>query len=252
MTEVFGTVYASTYDALYSDKDYAAEVQLIESIFKKYGPGNLRTILDLGCGTGNHLLPFLRKGYDVIGIDRSHSMLTQVLRKAAGSARFIQADIRNVHLKFKCDAVLMMFAVLGYQLENNDVLAALRTARRHLEPTGLLLFDVWYGPAVLSQKPADRMKIITLPDAKILRTASSDLNIRKHVCTVTYHLWELREDSELIEIEEKHSMRYFFPAELDLFLSSVGFRMLRLGAFPDIEKEPDESSWNVMGVARAI
>ena len=60
----------------------------------------------------------------------------------------------------KFDAALMMFAVLGYQVENDDVLAALRTARRHLEPGGLFIFDVWYGPAVLHQRPSERVKII--------------------------------------------------------------------------------------------
>jgi hypothetical protein len=51
----------------------------------------------------------------------------------------------------------MMFAVLGYQGENDDVLAALKTAHRHARPGGLFLFDVWYGPAVLHERPSQRV-----------------------------------------------------------------------------------------------
>jgi len=40
-----------------------------------------------------------------------------------------------------------MFAVLGYQLENKDVLAALQTARQHVRPGALFIYDVWYGMA---------------------------------------------------------------------------------------------------------
>jgi hypothetical protein len=40
--------------------------------------------------------------------------------------------------------------------------------------------------------------------------------------------------------------------ELDLFLRSSGFCLVRLGAFPSIERDPDETTWNVLGVARAV
>ena len=53
----------------------------------------------------------------------------------------------------------MMFAVLGYQHTNADVLDALATARAHLDVGGLFAFDVWYGPAVLSERPSERVKV---------------------------------------------------------------------------------------------
>ena len=37
MTEVFGADYADSYDALYADKDYGAECDLVEEIFKRGG-----------------------------------------------------------------------------------------------------------------------------------------------------------------------------------------------------------------------
>jgi hypothetical protein len=47
-------------------------------------------------------------------------------------------------------------------------------------------------------------------------------------------------------------VRYFFPRELELFLEQSGFAPMRLGAFPEIEQEPSETTWNVLGVARAV
>ena len=147
MSHVFASVYADAYDVLYRDKDYAAECDLIKHLFQTYGDGAIREILDLGCGTGSHALPLSRQGYGVVGVDRSADMLTHAQRKAVnsqsnGRAVFRQGDIRSIDLERHFDAVLMMFAVLGYQLENSDVLSALRTARRHLRPGGLLIFDV--------------------------------------------------------------------------------------------------------------
>jgi hypothetical protein len=54
------------------------------------------------------------------------------------------------------------------------------------------------------------------------------------------------------EIQETHRMRYFFPLELSFFLDSSGFSLERLGAFPKFDDEPDETTWNVVAVARAV
>jgi SAM-dependent methyltransferase len=257
MTEPFGSVCADCYDALYGDKDYEAECDLIERLFKTYGDGQIKSVLDLGCGTGNHAIPLIRRGFEVIGVDRSESMLAQAREKAVQLNRslpvaFKHADIRSADLGRQFDAVLLMFAVLGYQLENADVLAALRTAHRHLRPEGLLLFDFWYGPAVLSQRPSERTKTIPTADGKIVRVSSSDLNTSRHTCTVHYRLQKFAAERLLSDAEEEHTVRYFFPLELELFLESAGFEPLRLGTFPEFDREPDENSWNALFVARAV
>jgi len=254
MSEPFGSVYADCYDAIYQEKDYEAECDLIERLFKTYGNGQIKTVLDLGCGTGNHALPLSLRGFEVIGVDRSASMLAQARKKAGPAERdtFYQADIQSVDLGRQFDAVLLMFAVLGYQLDNAGVTAALRTARRHLRSGGLLLFDVWYGPSVLFLRPSERVKTIPTSTGKLLRTSLSELHTNRHTCTVRYHLGKFDTERLLSETEEEHTVRYFFPLEINSFLESTAFTPVRLGAFPDFERDPDEKSWNVLCVARAV
>jgi SAM-dependent methyltransferase len=254
VSEPFGTVYADCYDALYQEKDYEAECDLIERLLRTYGDGNISSILDLGCGTGNHAIPLSARGFEVIGVDRSESMLAQARKKAAPAERdaFYQADIQSLNLGRQFDAALLMFAVLGYQLDNAEVTAALRTARRHLRSGGLLLFDVWYGPAVLFERPSERVKTIPTLTGKISRVSSGELDTSRHVCTVRFHIWKFDAERLSSETEEEHTVRYFFPLELNLFLESTGFNLTRLGAFPVFEHDPDEKSWNVLCVARAV
>jgi SAM-dependent methyltransferase len=144
-----------------------------------------------------------------------------------------------------------MFAVLGYQTENTDVRAALRTARRHLRPEGLLIFDVWYGPAVLRERPSQRVKVIPTADGKILRVASGELDSLRQLCTVHYLLWQISKGQCVTETQESHTMRFFFPRELELFLQAEHFELLRLGAFPEVHRDPDDTTWNILAVARA-
>ena len=49
---------------------------------------------------------------------------------------------------------------------------------------------------------------------------------------------------------EDHRVRFFFPLELQLFLDDAGFDLIRIGDFEDFERDPDESTWNVLVAAR--
>ncbi len=257
MNRIFGPGYAEAYDLLYSDKDYLSECALVERIFETQSHSRINSVIDFGCGTGNHAIPLAVRGYNVLGVDLHEEMLEQARKKLqkhapTANVQFVQGDIRNIDLDKHFDAALILFAVLGYQNTNNEVLAALKSVRHHLHPGGLVLFDVWYGPAVLVNKPSARLKEIPTSQGKILRVASGELNTRTHICKVQYHLWEIENGSVVAEIKEEHNMRYFFYQELSLFLQQSGFELIRIGGFPQFEHDPDETTWNVMGVARAI
>lgn len=249
MSEVFGAAYAAAYDALYEEKDYDAECDLVERVFAQYGDGEFHALLDLGCGTGNHAVPLARRGYEVIGVDRAEAMLDLAREKAGDDASYLLGDIRDLRLGRAFDAVLVLFAVLGYQHADEDVLAALRTARAHLRPGGLLLFDVWYGPAVMREKPEHRERTVESEAGRIVRSSDGRLDLEQNICTVDFRVRRFEGDELVSETEEAHEMRYFFADELERLLADTGLKLLRLGAFPDIDAEPDDTTWNVLAVA---
>jgi hypothetical protein len=60
-----------------------------------------------------------------------------------------------------------------------------------------------------------------------------------------------RKQLPALEFEESHEVRYFLGGELEGMLEDSGFRLLRLGAFPDFERDPGPDTWNVLAVAAA-
>ena len=252
MSQVFGEDYSNSYDLLYAEKDYENECNLIEKIIKDYSKISVHSILDLGCGTGNHSLRFAERGYDVTGIDRSNEMLNIAREKAEQkkiSCDFFQSDIREFEVNKKFDAVIMMFAVLGYQQENEDIIAALKTVSKHLKTGGVFICDIWYGPAVLNQKPGERVQIITKGNTKIIRVSSGVLDIFRHLVKVYFHLWTIKGDRVIAETQEDHTMRFFFPQELSFLFKSSKLLIQKIGVFPDIEKVPSQETWNICAIS---
>ena len=257
MSGVFGSLYAKTYDDVYRSKDYEAECDLLERLWRELAAAPVKSVLDLGCGTGNHALPLGARGYTVVGVDRSDEMIARAEEKAAAASlservSFLRGDVRDVRLDRAFDAVTMLFAVLGYQTANADVLAALRTAREHVAVGGLVVADVWYGPAVLHERPEQRVALVQADGAKMLRVADATVDALTQCARVHYRLWQIDGDRIVGEAEEEHEMRFFFPRELELMLGVCGLELVRLGAFPDIDAAPSESTWNVTVVARAV
>ena len=249
--------YANVYDSLYSDKDYESECDFLENIIQCFGLKDADSILDLGCGTGGHAIPLARRGYKVFGIDRSTSMLAIARKKVKGDSKlfdkvqFKVADIRNCILNIKFDIVICMFAVLSYQISNDALFATINSAYRHVKPGGLFICDFWYGPAVLSQRPEERVKRIKSGSDSIIRIVKPEIDTQNNVVNVNYDIIRLSSEQLVEEVQERHSMRYIFKPEIEFYLKQVGFNLKHFCSVVDLKKEVSESTWNVMAISRA-
>jgi len=254
MSKAFGH-YALYYDLLYSDKDYEGECDFIEEIFEKYADKKPNNILDIGCGAGGHIIPLVKRGYSLVGLDLSATMLefaNKKIKKLNMAAELYRGDINHFNLYRKFDACLCMFAVLNYVTSNEGLLQSLKNIRNHLNDGGLLIFDFWYGPAVLNIKPSVRVKEVESDGMRVLRIVEPEMDVNQHICNAHYHLIAMKGKKILADIKETHKLRYLFPLEIQCMLEENKFELLHISEFPDLETPPSEKTWNVAVVAKAI
>lgn len=255
MTGVFNEDYASAYDVMYAGKDNAAECDAVSKLVERFGDGKIARILDLGCGTGRHAVEFAARGFDVTGVDFSEAMLNRARQRpysGRGALDFVQGDARSYRAAAPFDAVLMNFNVLGYMNGNDDLNAALATARANLRDGGVFIADFWYGPAVVIDPPGERMREIVAGDRKFLRYSRGVHESDLQRIRISIRVIELQGDRVRADTEEVHVMRYFFPLELDLALRSHGLRLDKLTGFPDIEQPVSSRDWIAALAAVAV
>lgn len=244
---VFGA-YSNYYNLLYRDKDYAAEVEYLHGLIQTHCP-TAHELLDLGCGTGRHDLLLARMGYSVTGVDRSEEMLSAA-RSLPASLTFHHGDIRTIRLGRNFDAVISLFHVMSYQTTNEDLAAAFATAKAHLGPGGIFIFDCWYGPAVLTDRPVPRVKRLSDDATVITRFAEPIMNPNENTVDVNYQVMVRQAMTGSVdELHETHRMRYLFAPEVEYFAVQAGFEMVTSCEWLT-GRQPGFTTWNVCFICR--
>jgi len=133
--------FADLYDAFTWDHDYERWVTTLERVARSHGLRGHR-LLDVACGTGKSIVPWLERGYGVEGCDLSARMLERAVEKTGGRARVVVADMRLLPSGEPVDLVTCLGDSLNYLLDPSAVRQAFAAASGRLRPGGLYLFDL--------------------------------------------------------------------------------------------------------------
>lgn len=247
MSNTVFNAYSRYYDMLYRDKDYVAEAEYISALLQRFGVSG-RSLLEFGSGTGKHGRLLAQSGYEIIGIERSHEMVSQA--EVTPGFCCLQGDICTVKLGKTFDAILSLFHVVSYQITNDFLMSVFARAAEHLDVGGLFVFDVWYTPAVYAQKPEVRLKRMSDETMEITRIAEPIIYPNENRVDVNYTI--LARDllsGAVATMTETHPMRHFSLPELDLLAKMNGFSLVGTEEFLT-GSPPCEDTWAVCFVMR--
>ncbi len=121
-----------------------SELDLIERACSHFARREIRELLEVGCGLGTLLLPLLRRGRWVTGLDiepRAVAGCRARLSEEGHSTRLMHANVRNLRSEAEFDAALIMCGLLASLADEDQQLDALRRLRRAIRPGGLLILD---------------------------------------------------------------------------------------------------------------
>lgn len=256
MKQVFNQ-YSKYYDEIYRQKDYVLEAKFIKGIIKKYSLLKVKNILSIGCGTCSYEILLAKDGYSITGLDQSQTMLDAARNKIINlglidKIKLIKGNANNFKTDNQYDVVMELFNIFGYHYQNKDLDKILKNINKSLRMNGIFLFDCWYLPAVLKDKPTDKVKEIKLGEKRLLRITKSKLQTDKNIIEIKFRIQNISKNIVLEDIEETHLIRYWSLPELEYLLNSNGLKLIKIGNFLDIDVSPSENNWNILIVAQKI
>lgn len=210
-------------------------------------------VLDIGCGTGRVILPLLKAGRRVTGMDISPHMLEiakQKLAKEGFSPPLVLGDMKDFCLRQKFGLIIIPYFAMIYIHANPDRLRVLECCRRHLAPGGLLAFDFdaginevgqskpWLGFQTLD--PSSGQVVLQTVQINYLEEQLRLVNI------ITYRFGGLQSSSIEVNSSYEASVR---AATIEKLLRKAGFS--EVGFYGDYRYSPYTGGEECIVVARA-
>ncbi len=217
------TALARVYDRIMADIEYDEWAQFVLDKATELGYAG-GPLLDLGCGTGNGIIPMLEQGLPVEGLDASEAMLA-VARTKLPRVEFHHANFEEFDLGKRYALVYSLFDSLNNLLDDASFGAMARNVRAHLGPGGLFVFDV-----------NTTAGLELLWEGGVASGWADDV----------YYRWEhsFDEERQLAKVEafcdtaegaftEVHYERGYDPEHVIRLLREAGFEHVEVSAHPD-------------------
>ena len=137
------TKSAAYYDQLYHFMDHADLAARVRERVLERMP-TARTLLDVGCGTGQHL-HHLSSRFEVEGVDLNPDLL-RIARERCPGVPLHEGDMTTFMLPRRYDVIICLFSSIAYVRTLERMRAAVANFARHLNPGGVALVEPWYTP----------------------------------------------------------------------------------------------------------
>lgn len=227
--EIYNQIFARYSQIIYKEiRDTDAEVEFLDWAFRDLAEAEVRRVLDIACGTGRHSTPLAQRGYEVVGLDLSSSMLVacrDIASEASTCIPLAQGDMQFLPFKPESfDGIFSMFSSFNHLLEDDEILAALREFHRSLKPGGILVLDL-ISPLKFISKGLDGTEIHKGEEEGVY--IERKLTYRIDEVNAIWHQAELaviRDGPRTWENTEHHCFRLLTYPEICHLLEESGFR----------------------------
>ncbi|MHC4451779.1 MAG: class I SAM-dependent DNA methyltransferase [Planctomycetota bacterium] len=206
------TETANYYDDIYAGLDYEKSAANLRALIEARTDG--RTLLDIACGSGKHLVCFREAGYEVEGLDLDPVILE--LAKNRIDAPLHVGDMCDFDLGKTFDVITNNFSSIGYAQTKQRLRSAIACVDRHLNPGGVALIEPWftrekYVPGHI------HMTTVDLPDLKIARGNRGD--VEGDLSVIDFHYVIVTPGEGARFVRECHKLAMF---EVEEFADAAG------------------------------
>lgn len=207
----------------------------MQYVFKEIAQREIKTVLDVCCGTGRWAIPLASKGFTVTGIDKYQKMLEIAKEKAREQnlkIDFKKGDMRDIHIMKKTDAILVCDGIY-FLLSHDDILRALSFFLRSLEEGGVLIFNL---PNLIGQEQPEH-QIETFQRKNAYRMEIRKLIDIDEVKAITHEEWTsiVNDRGKLRMISGEVKTKLLSYEEIRTLLQISGFTKEKIHCFPSYE-----------------
>jgi len=138
--------YPLYYEIAFQYRDIEGECDFLESQLELQATASNRRILDIGGGTGMHVVEFARRGYEVHSFDIVPEMVNWIKKKCKQQGlekvKVWIGDMTDFKQQFRYGLAINMLTTFNYLLTNEDIIHHLKAVADALDKGGLYIIEL--------------------------------------------------------------------------------------------------------------
>lgn len=218
--------FAKYYDRIYSYKNYKKECAWLDGLIQKHKQAEGNKLLDLACGTGNHIY-YLKEKYECTGLDKNSEMLMIAESKLPGIQFYKQDMIRLIPGKY--DIIISMFSSIAYVQSYLGFRSVIDNINFALNPGGIIIIQPWFEadkftPGIPYAKNYDNgLAMVRMSTAKI-----------EGICSVMEYHYLVYEENKIKHFADNHIMALF---NIEKLIEIMAEKNIKAEFIPPQDKE---------------
>ena len=250
----YGTISSEAYGIWFPEKKYEDTDFFAHLIREGKGPA-----LEVGCGNGRLLVPYLKEGLDVEGVDLSSHMLEECRKRAAihgVNINLYHQAMQRIDLPHKYSTIYIPYGSFTLVEPMKEVYEALRGFHKHLAPAGRLIIPLFlpdktdiHQEAAVEGETRLRREGIRPSDGAIIRCYEKvHFDLKNQIERAQYH-YDVIKDGQVIATEEEDlSFRWHTQDQFRALLEETGFTDIKsLECYTDKPALPDAPEFCFIG-----
>lgn len=174
--------------------------------------------LEFAIGTGRIAVPLSQRKVPVAGIEFSPAMIAELRTKVdEATIPVVLGDMATARAPGSYSLVYLVYNTISNLLAQEEQVACVRNAARHLSPGGRFVIELWVPE--LRKLPPGQQAVVWQSEAGYIGLDTYDTLSQQ---VVSHHV-RFGEGKQAEVFRSPH--RYIWPAELDLMAQLAGFEL---------------------------
>ena len=237
---------AKWYDIILGKEEYKKNAKFVSQQLKKF---NVKTALELACGSGMYLYPLKKAGFEIEGLDISEEMLN-IARKRDKTINLYKQDMTKFRTGKKYDAILILNSGLALLPNQSLIDKTIKKCREYLNEKGILLIDLPnHKKEIKEANFTQSHKQYKIPDGKI------DVVFRDHQKRnkwIAEWYGFVKQGNKFSQFKEYYEELIYSPQAIEKSLKNHGFKILNVFGSRKGGKFNPNNSWRLFYLCQKI
>lgn len=244
------SLFHAYYDALYQDKDYQKETDLVFKLSRKFGLKSPQKVLEIGCGTGNHTIHLAKIAPYLVAIDIDERMVKLAKAKIpeSNSLKIIHTSIEDLK-EDNFDLALAMFNVVTYISKPAELHSFMKGVSHKLVQGAVFVFDCWNGVAAIKDPPQVKKGKVDYRGEKIEYSLIPTTNFLNQRVRMDYTL-KVTSGKRVRQDSFSFVQMLWTPAQIIFAAEEAGLEVVLCSPLGGADRVATENDWKIIFCCR--